>query len=1100
MALPSPKFYTTGDVLITTHDFGSVEAGAYKPDSTGWKFRLWNDKGGTLGSDDMTSVKISVRDDDGGTDEVWTQQHWVQIKSSSGSTGVVDDAQTVFTAVGKNKELSLGDIPSDEYRTLFARCYPPTDAAEQDVEFQLKVTYQQPATSICNWITGLRGNGVVASTGDPFAMSTGGSTGTIPYEAGYALIYNNEIYYGSSGSYDITTTGSGTYKIYLNESGAFGETTGSVAVNQLELYEATISSGVCTALTDKRVYLAGLQSGTTGAMPSTPDLGDLYLDITNGKLYAAKTAGAWTVIVPGATFVALTDTPASYTSKAGNLVKVTTGADALEFTTDFSDYADSAMIISGGEISVGTSGGTFKVSALTAALRETSGATDILKYKTLAEQDNQTITAADTTYNVILTYATGDPTLSISETVPNENNAINIGLVRKTTGDAVHFCNCGSKLQSGVGKLHKRADSLRAIELASGCTITYSGTDNVDIAPGVVYKGINRTTPFSTGAFESSGADTFTYVGQSTGAAGWLYTTGVSVIDYDHYDDGTTGLGSITALQYSCHWVYLNPDDEHVYVVYGRDTYKIAEAEVADAPTIPDLINDFTLLLGKIIAPEAGGSFTTVQMVIDTFFTGTAVATHNDLGGLDSGNYQHLTQAEHDEITEWAGAVTLSTGGAINLVTFSTGGTVNIPSGAEYQINGAKITSDALSDVVSIGMLDENEVVTGEWTIDTDKYLNFRDTNVNFYSEGSGELTLWASVKFVLATPLINYICTGTGTRLDFQLKPGAGPAWTGGTLITASLDSAGTFTDDVVGMLLDFNTNITMTTDKDVTGYQVKLPAFTQSSTDTTLITGFDLPTAGALVQDTATGTITWKGFNLQLPDTTQTTGTVNAYGIHITPGTINSGTQVGMCIDGTMTIGIDLGANSIAMTGSIGETGSRVTKGWFTDLECTNVITVNGSQVLTSSGAFTENYIPQISTTGGVLKASPFAVTTGDVFDFGAHSAVFTEQAIATTTGEAAINWNLGNKALFTRSTGAAGAATFSFTAPVKSANLMLIIRGSTAGSTGTITWPTVYWQDGLVPVLTSGVSAIDAVSFYYSTGLTAYLGLGSVNFSIA
>lgn len=151
-----------------------------------------------------------------------------------------------------------------------------------------------------------------------------------------------------------------------------------------------------------------------------------------------------------------------------------------------------------------------------------------------------------------------------------------------------------------------------------------------------------------------------------------------------------------------------------------------------------------------------------------------------------------------------------------------------------------------------------------------------------------------------------------------------------------------------------------------------------------------------------------------------------------------------------------------------------------------------------LYSSGAFTVGRLTEISTTGGVIKASPFAVTTGDVFDFGAHSAGFTEQAITTTTGTRAINWNSGNKALFTRSTGSAGAVTFTFTAPVKSGNLMLIIRGSTAGSTGTITWPTVYWQGGAVPTLTSGASAIDVVSFYYSTGLTAYLGLGSVNFS--
>ncbi|HCC49107.1 MAG TPA: hypothetical protein DEQ38_13475, partial [Elusimicrobia bacterium] len=41
-----------------------------------------------------------------------------------------------------------------------------------------------------------------------------------------------------------------------------------------------------------------------------------------------------------------------------------------------------------------------------------------------------------------------------------------------------------------------------------------------------------------------------------------------------------------------------------------------------------------------------------------------------------------------------------------------------------------------------------------------------------------------------------------------------------------------------------------------------------------------------------------------------------------------------------GTMTGALAMGANNITMTGSLGETGARLTKGWFTDLEATNPI----------------------------------------------------------------------------------------------------------------------------------------------------------------
>lgn len=57
-----------------------------------------------------------------------------------------------------------------------------------------------------------------------------------------------------------------------------------------------------------------------------------------------------------------------------------------------------------------------------------------------------------------------------------------------------------------------------------------------------------------------------------------------------------------------------------------------------------------------------------------------------------------------------------------------------------------------------------------------------------------------------------------------------------------------------------------------------------------------------------------------------------------------------------GVLTVGgsgattLALGSNSITITGSIAATGARVTKGWFTDVESTNMPTVGGTAILTS------------------------------------------------------------------------------------------------------------------------------------------------------
>ena len=56
------------------------------------------------------------------------------------------------------------------------------------------------------------------------------------------------------------------------------------------------------------------------------------------------------------------------------------------------------------------------------------------------------------------------------------------------------------------------------------------------------------------------------------------------------------------------------------------------------------------------------------------------------------------------------------------------------------------------------------------------------------------------------------------------------------------------------------------------------------------------------------------------------------------------------------TLTIGgsgattLALGANNLTMTGSLAATGARVTKGWFTDIEITNLPTINGGTLATA------------------------------------------------------------------------------------------------------------------------------------------------------
>ena len=387
------------------------------------------------------------------------------------------------------------------------------------------------------------------------------------------------------------------------------------------------------------------------------------------------------------------------------------GVSTKNYADTDNSIAMSPMIITGGAISEGTSG-TYTVAALTAWLRATNSLTGLLTKVSLAQQTNQSITAANTTYYVCLNYNAGNPTITLAATNPysTDKRNIPIGRVMKDSRGKVHFISGGFNFQDGIKKLHSRARELRNLELESGSTIAYSGTNNFTMATGVVYGGLNKfdfdaynsaTTDFTTVysgfvegnelsgidiAFVDGGAgeDTITRVaadfvsnGYKAGdiltvsgstsndgdytilsvatdtlnvATGSLIAEGAGAtvtltitkkkIDFEHYDNAGT-LGNISNNKYGVFWVYKHIDDEDVYVRYGTGSYSLAEAESTKEPTKPDHLGDFGCLIGRIISPQAGGSFTEVDMVTDRFFVGTKVGDHAELGNLDYASAGH---------------------------------------------------------------------------------------------------------------------------------------------------------------------------------------------------------------------------------------------------------------------------------------------------------------------------------------------------------------------------------------------------------------------------------------------------------------------------
>ena len=101
------------------------------------------------------------------------------------------------------------------------------------------------------------------------------------------------------------------------------------------------------------------------------------------------------------------------------------------------------------------------------------------------------------------------------------------------------------------------------------------------------------------------------------------------------------------------------------------------------------------------------------------------------------------------------------------------------------------------------------------------------------------------------------------------------------------------------------------------------------------------------------------------------------------------------------------------------------------------------------------------------------------GGEFDFGAHTAGFTQQS-ATGDGTTTIDWKLGNFFFFTYG---AQNDVFTFTAPSNPSNLILFLKQDSTGSR-TPSWPLiVFWPTNYTePTWSTGANTVDMVRFYY------------------
>ncbi len=167
------------------------------------------------------------------------------------------------------------------------------------------------------------------------------------------------------------------------------------------------------------------------------------------------------------------------------------------------------------------------------------------------------------------------------------------------------------------------------------------------------------------------------------------------------------------------------------------------------------------------------------------------------------------------------------------------------------------------------------------------------------------------------------FVTAATG---DLGARTNAGLAFNSATSVLTATGFSGPLTGNVTG-----NASGTAAT---VTG-----------ATQASITTCANLVSIGTI----ATGV--WQGTTIKANYLQQAAADLGDADITVDLSNSNVGNVTHLTIDGTLTGGgLALGAGSITMSGSIGVTGTRVTKLWATDIESTNMPTVGGTAILTS------------------------------------------------------------------------------------------------------------------------------------------------------
>lgn len=259
------------------------------------------------------------------------------------------------------------------------------------------------------------------------------------------------------------------------------------------------------------------------------------------------------------------------------------------------------------------------------------------------------IPEGDTSY-IVADYNGGTPTHSVVSditAVPCQSSCVS-SVVSRVNAD-IDVLDIGGFPNDFMAKYMRASAVTGWLKYGSGLMVSAVGTSQFAITAGSLYIGVQR---YDTPALDTATGGTFKYYYRKA-VSGWNDVASSTTINTTQYDTGTGSLITGAVGKYYVHRIYArinNPTEFAViYPQVAHNSLADAQANAGPISTVPEFGNAFSTgsFIGSIITKYNTAVF---QSILSPFVQvlGTATpTTHNNLSGLNLGDYLHLTAAEY---------------------------------------------------------------------------------------------------------------------------------------------------------------------------------------------------------------------------------------------------------------------------------------------------------------------------------------------------------------------------------------------------------------------------------------------------------------------